>query len=108
MNVEIANIMVDLAVILYLKFKSGETIALIEPELARIEALGDAQNVPLLLDFYAIALFTNCRFRDARRIEAKALAMAERQGDPRAMAATRSGTIMVSIFVDPLPLAAFK
>jgi len=108
MTPQIADIMVDLATALYLAFKPGETIALIEPFLPELDRLGDAQDVALLLDFYALSLFTHCRWRDARLIEAKALAMAERLGDPHALAATRSGTIMVSNFIDPLPLDEFE
>jgi predicted ATPase len=66
MDTQVATIMVDLAIVLYLKFKSGETVALIESELHRIDALGDSEQVPILLDFYGIGLFTRCRFREGR------------------------------------------
>ena len=106
-DAQVARIMVDLAVVLYLQFRSGDTIGLIEPELARIDALGDIKQVPILLDLYGIALFTHCRFREGRQIENKALAMAERLGDGRSRAHARAGVIMLSIYVDPMPLADF-
>ena len=81
MDREIATIMVDLAVVYYLQFRSAETITFIEPELLRINKLGDAEQVPILLDLYGVALFTSCRFREAKRMADKALAIAERLGD---------------------------
>ena len=47
MDREIATIMVDLAVVYYLQFRSAETITFIEPELLRINKLGDAEQVPI-------------------------------------------------------------
>jgi class 3 adenylate cyclase len=108
MDMQVASIMVDLAIVLYLKFKSGETIAMIGPELGRIDTLGDCEQVPILLDLYGIALFTCCRFREVKRVEEKALAMAERLGDQRSKAHARAGKIMLSIVVDPMPLDDFE
>jgi hypothetical protein len=108
MDAQVAAIMVDLAIVLYLTFRSNETVALIEPELQRIDALGDSEHVPILLDFYGISLFTRSRFNDGRRVADKALAMAERLGDRRAKAHARTCVIMLSIFVDPMSLDDFE
>src|SRR5262249_53543961 len=56
MDARIAIIMMDLAKVLYLQSRSRETIALIEPELQRLETLGDIEPVAILLDLYAAAL----------------------------------------------------
>jgi len=108
MDAQVAAIMVDLAIVFYLTFRSNDTVALIEPELQRIDALGDSEHVPILLDFYGISLFTRSRFNDGRRVADKALAMAERLGDRRAKAHARACVIMLSIFVDPMPLDDFE
>ena len=108
MDREIATIMVDLAVVYYLQFRSAETITFIEPELLRINKLGDAEQVPILLDLYGVALFTSCRFREAKRMADKALAIAERLGNARALAHARAGVIMMSIYIDPTPLGDFE
>ena len=85
-----------------------QVVGAIEPELDRIDTLGDIKQVPILMDLYAAALFGHCRFREGRQIEEKALAMAERLGDGRSKAHARSGVIMLSIYVDPMPLADFE
>jgi predicted ATPase len=68
MDAEIATILVDLTVVYYLQFRSAATIALIEPELKRLDRLGDAPQVAILLDLYGVGLFTSCRFREAKRM----------------------------------------
>ena len=108
MDTQVATIMVDLAVVLYLQFRSDDTITLIEAELHRIDSLGDNKQVPILLDLYGIALFTHCRFREGRKVEEKALAMAERLGDGRSKGHARAGLIQLSIYVDPMPLSDFE
>jgi class 3 adenylate cyclase len=108
MDAQVAAIMVDLAIVLYLTFRSSETVALIEPELERIDALGDSEHVPILLDFYGISLLTRSRFNDGRHVADKALEMAERLGDHRAKAHARACVIMLSIFVDPMSLDDFE
>jgi DNA-binding winged helix-turn-helix (wHTH) protein len=108
MDHEIATILVDLTVVYYLQFRSAETVALIEPELARLDRLGDNPQVPILLDLYGVGLFTSCRFHEAKRMADQALAIAERLGDGRALAHARAGVIMMSIYIDPTPLAEFE
>jgi class 3 adenylate cyclase/tetratricopeptide (TPR) repeat protein len=108
MDAQVASIMVDLALVLSLKIKTGEVIALIEPELRRIDGLGDSQQVPILLDFYSMALLTRQRLREGKRVAEKALAMAERLDDQRAKAHARVCTIMLSSIVDPMPLEDFQ
>jgi class 3 adenylate cyclase/tetratricopeptide (TPR) repeat protein len=108
MDAQVATIMVDLAMVLTLKFKSGEIIALIEPELPRIDGLGDSEQVPILLDFYSVGLFTRCRFREGRLVAEKALAVAERLDDERSKAHARVCVIILSIFADPMPLDEFE
>jgi tetratricopeptide (TPR) repeat protein len=100
--------MVDLALVLTLKIKTGEIIALIEPELRRIDGLGDSQHVPILLDFYSMGLFTRLRLREGKRVAEKALAIAERLDDQRSKAHARVCTIMLSSIVDPMPLDEFE
>jgi DNA-binding winged helix-turn-helix (wHTH) protein len=107
MDARVATAMMDLARVLYLQSRSLETIALIEPELGRLDALGDMEAVVVLLDLYAVALFTQCRFHEGRRIEEHALEIAQRLGDERAQAYARAGIMMLSLMTDRKPGAEF-
>jgi hypothetical protein len=107
-DTRIAAILVDLALAYYLQFRSAETVNLIDPELPRLETLGDSPQVAILLDLYGVGLFSSCRFREAKRMADSALAMAERLDDTRAKAHARAGVIMTSIFIDPMPLTEFE
>ncbi|HMD62865.1 MAG TPA: AAA family ATPase [Stellaceae bacterium] len=108
MDEQTATIMVDLAVVHYMQYRSAETIALIEPELDKIEALGDTVQAAILLDIYGVALFTSWRFREAKQMAHRSLAIAEPLGDRRSQAHARAGVIMMSVYVDPTPLADFE
>jgi DNA-binding winged helix-turn-helix (wHTH) protein len=107
MDMRVATAMMDLAKALYLQSRSLETIALIEPELARLDALGDMQVVVVLLDLYAISLFLLCRFQEGRHVEEQAFAMAQRLGDERAQTYPRAGLMMSSLMTEPRPSADF-
>jgi hypothetical protein len=108
MDEQTASIIVDLAVVYYLQFRSADTIALIEPELGRIASLGDTRQAAILLDLYGIGLFASCRFREAKQMAERSLAVAERIGDRRSQAHARAGAIMMSVYSDPTPLADFE
>jgi DNA-binding winged helix-turn-helix (wHTH) protein/tetratricopeptide (TPR) repeat protein len=107
MDVRVATAMMDLAKVLYLQSRSLETIALIEPELARLDALGDIEAVVVLLDLYAIALFTQCRFQEGLRIEERAFEIAKRLGDERAQVYARAGILMLRLMTDREPAVGF-
>jgi tetratricopeptide (TPR) repeat protein len=102
-----ATIMTDLAVVYYMQYRAADTIDLIEPELDNIALLGDTVETAILLDIYGVALFTSNRFREAKEMAHRALAIADPLGDHRSQAHARAGVIMMSAYVDP-PLAAFE
>ncbi len=98
------DIMVDLARVLTVKSKSRDMIALVEPHMKAIERCADHPRLPVLLYFYGFALLTVWRFRDGREIQDKALALAERQGDPKTKAYAIAGVIFLSTTIAPLSL----
>jgi hypothetical protein len=108
MDVQVAGIMADLVQILILKSAAREVAALLEPELAMIEVLGESEHAPILMYYYGYALVVMCRFREARPIQDKALALALERGYTRATAYARSGIILQTTYVDPMPLDAFE
>ncbi|MBV8398170.1 MAG: AAA family ATPase, partial [Acetobacteraceae bacterium] len=97
MDVLVATAMMDLAKVLYLQSRSLDTTALIEPELQRLDSLGDIEPVVILLDLYAISLFVQCRFQEGRRVEERSFAMAQRLGDKRTQTYPRAGIMMSSL-----------
>jgi DNA-binding winged helix-turn-helix (wHTH) protein/tetratricopeptide (TPR) repeat protein len=108
MDLQVATIMVELARALSMKSRSIDIIALLEPEIELVGSLGDVPQVPILLDLYAFALFAGCRFREAKRAQDHALAVAERLNDDRAKAYSKSGIMLLSIVIDPMPLPEFE
>lgn len=108
MDAEIATILIELARALILKSKMFDVTVLLELEIDGIKALGDILQVPLLLDYYAAALFGCCRFRDARRECDHALVVAEQLNDGRAKAYSRAGIILLSIAIDQMSLPEFE
>ena len=107
MDPQVAGMLVDLAKTLRLKFQANQIIRLLEPELTKIEALGEIEAVPILLNFYAVALFQVCRFLEGKRVQNKALALAERLQDDKSLAYSRTGHLLLSTVIDPLPLREF-
>jgi hypothetical protein len=63
-----------------------------------------SEQVPILLDFYSVSLFSRCHFREGRLVAEKALAMAERLDDQRSKPHARVCVIILSIFADPMSL----
>jgi hypothetical protein len=63
-----------------------------------------SEQVPILLDFYSVSLFSRCHFREGRLVAEKALAMAERLDDQRSKPHARVCVIIPSIFADPMSL----
>jgi len=108
MDVQVARIMADLVQIFTLKFEEREVVALIEPELDRIQALDDNEQVPVLLYHYGFAMVAMCRFREAKPVQDKALALALARGHVRATAYARCGVLLVTTYVDPMPFADFE
>ena len=108
MDEQVATIFLNLARVLFLKVNPREQVALLEPELDRIEALGDREQVPILLFAYGAALGAICRFREGRLVQDKALEVARRLGDDRAEAYARVGVISLSIIINPMVLSQFE
>jgi class 3 adenylate cyclase/DNA-binding winged helix-turn-helix (wHTH) protein len=104
----IIDIMVDLARVLTVKSNSRDIIALVEPLMRAIEGRTDHPRLPILLYFYGFALLTVWRFRDGREIQDKALALAERHGDPKTKAYAIAGVIFLSTAITPLSLDDFR
>src|SRR3954466_13322922 len=61
-----------------------------------------------ILYFYGFALFTMCRFAEARRIQERACPIASRHDDAAAKAYAAAGLIFVSTTTEPLPLGEFQ
>jgi len=108
MDVQVAAIMADLVQILTLKSKRREVVALLEPELDRIQALADSEQVPILLYYFGFAMAAMCRFREAKPVQDKALAFAIARGHDRATAYARCGVMLLTTYVDPMPIADFE
>jgi class 3 adenylate cyclase/tetratricopeptide (TPR) repeat protein len=108
MDVQVARFMADLVQIFMLKFEEREVVALLEPELDRIQALGDNEQVPILLYHYGFAMVAMCRFREAKSVQDKALAFAIERGHDRATAYARCGVLLLTTYVDPMPFADFE
>ena len=108
MDVQVARFMADLVQIFMLKFEEREVVALLEPELDRIQALGDNEQVPILLYHYGFAMVAMCRFREAKPVQDKALAFAIGRGHDRAKAYARCGVLLLTTYVDPMPFADFE
>lgn len=108
LDVRVATAMMDLVKVLYLQSRSLETIALVEPELGRLDTLGDIEPVVVLLDLYAMALGTQCRFQEGRRVGERAFEIAQRFGDQRVQTHVRASIMMLSLMTDPEPVADFN
>jgi class 3 adenylate cyclase len=108
MDVQVARFMADLVQIFMLKFEEREVVALLEPELDRIQALGDNEQAPMLLYHYGFAMVAMCRFREAKPVQDKALAFAIGRGDDRATAYARCGVLLLTTYVEPMPFADFE
>ncbi|MHC2286643.1 AAA family ATPase [Bradyrhizobium barranii] len=108
LDVRVATAMMDLSKVLYLQSRTLETIALVEPELGSLETLGDIEPVVILLDFYALALSTQCRFQEGRRVEHRAHEIAQRLGDERVQTYVRASIMILSIMTEPEPASDFS
>jgi len=108
LDVRVATAMMDLVKVLYLQSRSLETIALVEPELGSLDTLGDIEPVVILLDLYAMALGTQCRFQEGRRVGEHAFEIAQRLGDERVQTYVRASIMMLSLMTDPEPVADFN
>jgi DNA-binding winged helix-turn-helix (wHTH) protein len=108
LDVRVATAMMDLVKVFYLQSRSLETIALVEPELGSLDTLGDIEPIVILLDLYAMALGTQCRFQEARRVGEHAFEIAQRLGDERVLTHVRASIMMISLMTDPEPVADFN
>jgi hypothetical protein len=108
MDSRVARIMAHLVQIFTLKFEPKEVVGLLEPELDRIQALGDSEQVPILLYHYGFAMAAMCRFRDAKPVLDKVLGFAIERSHDRAIDYARCGVLLLSIYVDPMPLCKFE
>jgi class 3 adenylate cyclase len=93
----VADVVADLLQVMFNKSEFGELKRLAERHLPKLEAAGDTPQLVLALSFLAVAFVQECEFRRCEEISVRAMSVAERVGDAKAMAYAHYGLVWSAI-----------
>jgi class 3 adenylate cyclase/tetratricopeptide (TPR) repeat protein len=105
---QVADFLVSLLRLLYMRGEAKVTFNVVERHLARIDRLSDDRRAVLIRHYYVLALVFSTRYRDAAAVQRQCSEMADRLGDNRSRAYSFAGEILLSTLSAPKKLADFK
>jgi hypothetical protein len=104
----LADLIVDLLQTLVLKCEYSESRRVAETYMSRLEAMGDTVQFVIACGIYGTALNNSCDFRKAEAMSMRALKMAERIGDAKALACARIPLMFASVILGRYSIEAAK
>ncbi len=107
-NTQFAAFLSNYALCSNLSLRVLKLIALADTVRPILDEVGDSRHHALYLHHYVSCLVCNGKYREANRVQTRLTQMAERLGDPEALAYAMINELSVSIYYSPITNEAFE